>query len=149
MLFTIDFLFFSSSRSFLNIFCIFSIHASFLFLRLGSSLFSLLGILFQACCLFPLHSLGLVGFSFAPSFATYFTVISFCPTYCLRGLVSTGCRVVVHLASGVCPLVGAVGPVACLGFMLGRTGACSLAVGAESCPSECQGCIRTCVLGYL
>ena len=48
----------------------------FLFL-FGSSLLLLLWILFQVCCLFPLHLFALVGFYLNPSSVTYILVISF------------------------------------------------------------------------
>ena len=67
-----------------------------------SSLLSLLWILFQVDCLFPRHLFGLVGFYLAPSSAAYFSVFSFCLIYCVWGLLSAGCRVVVPLTSGVC-----------------------------------------------
>ena len=51
------------------------------------------------------------------------------------------------LASGVCPLVGEVGPWACAGFLVGGTGACALVGGTESCPSDGQGSFRWCALG--
>ena len=48
-------LFFSSSRSLVNTFCIFSIFAPFFFQDAGSFSLSLLGILFLEGCLSPLH----------------------------------------------------------------------------------------------
>ena len=118
-------LFFSSSRSFL----IFLIHASILFPRSWIiftviTLNSFSGRL--PVFLFPLHSYGLVGFYVPPSSASYFSVISFCLTYCFYVLLSTGCRVIVPLASVVCPLVSEVGPGACAGFLVGRPGACAM-----------------------
>ena len=53
--------------------------------------------------------------------------------------------IVVLLASGVCPLVGEVGPGACAGFLVGGTGACLLVGGAGSCPSGGQGRVKGCV----
>ena len=49
----------------------------------------------------------LCSYSFIPSSATYFFVISFCLTSCICGLLSAGCRTLV-LASDVCYLVGEV-----------------------------------------
>ena len=72
LFFIIVCLLFSSSRSLLNVSCIFSI----IFLRFGSSLLSLLWIVFQVDCLFPLHLFGLVGFYLAPSSAVCFCVFS-------------------------------------------------------------------------
>ena len=49
----------------------------FYFRDSGSSLLSLLWILFQVDCLFPLHLFGLVSFYLAPSSVTYFFAVSF------------------------------------------------------------------------
>ena len=68
---------------------------------------------FQVDCLSPLHLVVLVGFYLDPLSAIYFFVFSFCLNYCVCGLLFTGCRIVVPLASGVCPPVGEVGPKAC------------------------------------
>ena len=78
-------------------------------------------------------------FYFAPSSVTYFSVVSFCPNLvlfacfgfsclisCVYGLLSASYTVVVFLASVVCPLVVEVGPRACVGFLLQKTGACTL-----------------------
>ena len=80
---------------------------SFCFQDLGSSLVSLLWILFQGDCRSPLHLIALVLFYLAPLSATYFFVISFCLTFCVCGVLSAGCRTLV-LASDVCCLVGEV-----------------------------------------
>ena len=85
----------------------------FFFWDLGSSLLSLLSIIFQVDCLSPLHLVFLVSFYLAVSSARYFFVFSFCHTYCVCGLLSAGCRIVAPLASGVCPLLGEVGPETC------------------------------------
>ena len=81
--------------------------------------------LFQVDCLSPLYLVVPVGFYLVPLSVTqtYFSVDSFCLTYCVYGLLSTGCRIVVPLASGVCPLVGEVRPGACAGFLVEGTGA--------------------------
>ena len=55
--------------------------------------------------------------------------------------------VIVFLASGVCPLVGEVGPGAYVGFLVGGIGACALVGGAGSCPSSRQDYVTGCVLG--
>ena len=80
---------------------------------------------FQVDCLSPLHLVVHVGFYLVPSSVTetYFSVDSFCLTYCVYGLLSTGCRIVVPLASDVCPLVAEVHPGACAGFIVEGTGA--------------------------
>ena len=138
-------LFFSSSRSYVNLSFIFSICASILFPR--------------SCIIFTMNyfsgtlpissSFGLVGFYLATLSSTYFSVISFCLTYCVCCLLSAGCRVVVPLASDVCPLVGEVCPGACARFLLGGTGACPLVGRAGSCPSGGQGHVKECVFGCL
>ena len=51
----------------------------------------------------------------------------------------------VPLASGVCLLVGEIGPGSCAGFLVDRTGACPLVCRAGSCPSGGQGCVKGCV----
>ena len=73
------------------------------FWDLGSSLLSLLCIIFQVVYLFSLHLFGLVGFYLVPSFARYFSVFSFYLTYCVWVLPSPGYRVIVPLIFGLCP----------------------------------------------
>ena len=87
----------------------------------GSSVLSLLWILFQVDCLSLLHLVIFAGFYFAPSIATYSSIISFCLTVFVCGLLSAGCLTVVPLASGVCPLVDEVVPVAPADFLVRRT----------------------------
>ena len=45
--------------------------------------------------------------------------------------------------------MGEFGPVSCVGFLVGGTGACILVGGAESFPSDGQDHVRCCVLGCL
>ena len=71
-----------------------------------------------------------------PSSETYFSVVSFCLTFCVSNLHSAGCRIIIPLASGVCPLVDEAHPGTCAGFLVGETGVCPLLGGAESCPSD-------------
>jgi len=61
-----------------------------------------------------------------------------CPT--LHDLM--GCRFVAPLFSGIYPLVDELGPGACMGFLVGATGACPL-VGRAGfyCPSV-QGHVK-------
>ena len=114
VLFIADCLFFHSSMSLLNSSCIFSIHASSLFVcacilfsTFWSSLLSLIWILFQLNCLFSLHLFGLVDFYHVSSSAVCFSVFSFCLTYCVLSLFSTGLNIVVPLNCGICsPWVG-------------------------------------------
>ena len=49
------------------------------------------------------------------------------------------------LGSGVCPLVGEVGPGTCAGFLVGGIGACPLVGGVRFCPSGGQGHVK----GYI
>lgn len=56
----------------------------------------------------------------------YFSAISFCLTFSVCGLHSVDCRIVVPLASVVCPLMGEVGLGACVGFLVGEMGTYSL-----------------------
>ena len=71
-----------------------------------------------------------------------FPAVSFGLAFCVCGLLSTSCRVVAPLPSGVCPLVGGVEPGACIGFLVGGIGACPLVGGAGSCLSGGQGPVR-------
>ena len=59
-------------------------------------------ILFQSHCLTPLHLVVLLGFYLVPSIGTYFSADSFCLTFCVCGLLFSGRRCVVMLASGIC-----------------------------------------------
>ena len=90
-----------------------------------------------------------MGFYLIPSSAAYFSVVSFCLTFCVCGLLSAGCRIIVPLASGVCLRVDEFGPGACAGFLVGGTGACPLVGGAGFCPSGGQGHVKGCVLRWL
>ena len=90
-----------------------------------------------------------MGFYLVPSSKTYFSATSFCLTFCVCGLLSTGWKTVALLSSGVCPLVGVIGPEACAGFLVGGTGACLLVGGAGSCPSGGQSCVTRCVYRWL
>ena len=50
-------------------------------------------------CLSPDHLVVLTSFYLTPSSATYFLVISFCQTYCVCGLLSTGGGIIAPLPS--------------------------------------------------
>ena len=56
---------------------------------------------FQGDCLSLFHLVVLLGFYLVPSSGIYFSAVSFCLTFCVCGLRSAGCQIVV-LASGVC-----------------------------------------------
>ena len=103
------FLFFKSSSSLLNFSFIFLVCAAFFFQDLGSFLLLLLWIIFQVNCLSPLHLVVLQRFYLVSLSGMYFSVISFCLTFCICGLCSACCRIVVPLASGVCHMVGGSG----------------------------------------
>ena len=78
-----------------------------------------------------------MGFYLAPSSAVYFSVFSFYLTYCVWGLLFTGCRFIVPVVFGVVTLpVGKVDSVGCVGFLLEGIGACVLVDEAESCLSS-------------
>ena len=118
------------SHCFLNISCIILICVSILFLR-SWIIFTIITINYFSGRL-PISSsfscsCGFLSFSLI---CTNFSVISFHLTYCVCGLLSTGCRIIVPLASGVCPLVGEVGPGPSAGFLVGWAGACPLLGGA-------------------
>ena len=66
---------------------------------------------------------------------TYSSAVSFCLTFCVCDLRCLECRVVGPFASGVCLLVGEADLETCVGFLVGRPGACPLVGGAESCLS--------------
>ena len=100
------------------------VFSPFYFQDFGSSLLSLLCILFEVDCLFPLHLFGLVHFYLVPSSAAYFSVFSVYLTYCVWGLLFTGCRFIVLVVFGVCSPVGKVASVGCVGFLVEGTGAC-------------------------
>ena len=51
----------------------------------------------------------LLNFYLVPLPATYFSVISFCPIYCVFGLLSADSKIIVPFAVGLCPLVDEVG----------------------------------------
>lgn len=75
---------------------------------------------------------------------THFSAVSLCLTFCVCGLQSEGCRIVVPLASSDCPMVGEVGPMTSSGFLVGGTVACSLVGGPASCPAGEQCCVKGC-----
>ena len=90
-------------------------------------------------------SLGSVKYSSVSSClsGTYSFAVSFCLPFCVHG--SIGCRTVVPLDSGVCPLVGEVDPETCASFLVGGPGAFPLVGGAGSCSSGGQGHVKLCV----
>ena len=99
-------------------------------------------------CLTLLHLVVLIGFYLAPS-VIHFSVLSFCLTYHACGLFYTGCRILVSLATSVCPLVGEVGPRAYASFLVGEIGVCPLVSGAGSYPSGEQSHVEWYVLPCL
>ena len=98
MLFIIVCLLFSFSRSLLNVSYIFSI----LFTRFWI-IFTIITLnFFQVDCLFPLPCLVWWVFYLASSSAVYFSVFSFFLTYCVLGLLFTGCNIIVPIVFCVC-----------------------------------------------
>ena len=92
-------LFFHSSRSSLNISCIFSI----LFPRFWI-IFTLITLnCFSGRLPVSSHLFGPVGFYLALSSAVCLSVFSFCLTYCVWGLLFAGCRFAVPIVFGVFP----------------------------------------------
>ena len=97
LLFIIVCFLFSSSKSLLNVSSIYPI------------LFPRFWIIFTLITLnsfsgrLPISSslVCLVGFYLAPSSVAYFSVFSFCLTYCVWGLLFTGCRFIVCIVFGV------------------------------------------------
>ena len=88
---------FSSSRSLLNVSCIFSI----LFTRFWV-IFTII-ILNSFSGRLPIYSSFVRSGRFLPcSFICCFSVFSFCLTYCVWGLLFTGCRFVVPVVFRVC-----------------------------------------------
>ena len=84
-------------------------------------------------------------FYFVTSFAVYFSVVSFCLTICVHGLLSANCGIVVPLASGVCLLKSEVGPGTSSGRW-GRTDSCPLVGEAGSISSDVKDHVKGCVL---
>ena len=134
---------FSSSRSLLNVSCIFSI------------LFPRFWIIFTVITLNSFSSRLPISSSFVWScgFLPYsFTCCIFLCLLVLFNLVCLGspcCRLQCCSSSYFWCLspVGEVGPVACVGFLVGGTGACVLVSVAGSCPSGGQGHVHWCVWG--
>ena len=85
--------------------------------------------------LFPLHLFGLVSFYLAPLPVRYFSVFSFCriTVFEVSFPEAAGLYFLLLLLSAPS---GEVSPVACIGFLMGGTGACILVGGAESFPSD-------------
>ena len=73
--------------------------------------------------LFPLHLFGLGGFYLAPLPARYFSVFSFCriTVFEVSFPEAAGLYFLLLLLSAPS---GEVSPVACIGFLMGGTGAC-------------------------
>ena len=91
----------------------------FFFQDLGLSLLSLLWSIFWVICLSPLHLVVFLGFYFVPSSGTYSSSVSFCLTFCVYGVCSADCWIIIHSASAICPLSGEAGLEACAGFLIG------------------------------
>ena len=93
-----------SSRSLLNISCIFLICASIVFLRSWVIFLIITVNYFSGRLPLSTHSTSVVllGLCLVPSSGTYSSALWFCLTFCDRGFWCVGCRNVVPV---VCPLV--------------------------------------------
>lgn len=133
---------FKSFSSLLNISCLFFICASILFLRFW--------VIFTIITVHSFFKLTISSsfsssceFYFVTSFAVYFSVVSFCLTICVHGLLSANCGIVVPLASECLP-PPAVRLVQGLLQEVGRT---FLPSGRWSwiyflwCEGPCEGCV--------
>ena len=98
MLFIIVCLLFCSSRSLLNVSCIFSI----LFPRFWIIFTMLIWILFQVTAYFLFICLVCLVLALLLH-VLCFSLFSFCLTYCVWGLLFSGCRFVVPVVFGACP----------------------------------------------
>ena len=127
--------FFMSSRSLLNIFCIFLSCTSILFLR-SRIIFSIIPLNFRGVdCLSPPH-LVVLRFHLVPSSGTYSSPTSFCLTFCVCSFHSAGCRAVCSFASSVSPLADEAG----IRYL-------SRLPGGRACflPTSRQGHVKGCV----
>ena len=111
ILFISVYLFLKGSNSLLNISCILLVSASILFPR-SWIVFAVTTLnSFSGRLPLSLHLLVVLQFYFIP----YFSAVSFCLTFCVCLLHSSGCRTVILLGSGVCALMGEAGPGAYAG----------------------------------
>ena len=78
-----------------------------------------------------------------PSSGTHFSAVLCC--FCVCDLHTSGCRTVIPLTSGVCPLVGEAGPGLGQESLVGESGSCPLMGGAGSWPSSEQDYVKRCV----
>ena len=102
-------LFFKGSNSLLNISCILLVSASILFPR-SWIVFAVTTLnSFSGRLPLSLHLVVVPQFYFIP----HFSAVSFCLTFCICRLRSSGCSTVILLGSGVCTLMGEAGPGAC------------------------------------
>ena len=147
-LFIIDWLFFISSRSLLNISCIFSILSPdylsvtpFCFQDFGSFLLSFFWILFQVDSLSPLLWFGLVGIYHVPLLAEYFSAFSLFRLLCLGWPF---CMLEVWGSSLLWRFlpVGGITWVTCQGFLVRETCIGVLVGGAGSLLSGVQWSVQ-------
>ena len=117
----------------------------FYFWDFGSTLLSLLWILFQVYYPFPLYLFGLGGFYHAPSSAVCFSVFSFCLINVFGVSFPQLARFQVPFTCEVCS--PGWGWTSVLWRLPGRgeTGACVLVSGSRSCLAEGQCHIQWCV----
>ena len=145
MLFTIVCLLFSSSRSLLNVSCIF-----FILVPRFWIIFTIITLNCYSGRL-PISSSFLWSGGFLP--CSFICCVFLC-LLILLNLLRLGSpfhRLQVHSSRCFWCLspVGKVGSVACVGFLVEGTGACVLVDEAGSCFSGGQDCIQLCVLGCL
>ena len=138
-------LLFSSSKSFINVSCIFSI------------LFPRFWIIFPIVTLNCFSGRLPISSSFVWSAGFLPCSFIFCVFLCLLILLNLLCLGSpfrrLQVRSSCCfwclPPVAEVGSVGCVGFLVEGTSACVLVDEAGSCLSGGQGCVWWCVLGCL
>ena len=145
MLFIIVCLLFSSSRSLLNVYCIFSI------------LFPRFWIIFTIITLNSFFGTLPISSSFVCSGGLLPCSLFCCVFLCLLillillclGLHFADCRFVVPVVFCCLPPVGKVDSVGCVGFLVEGNGACVLVDEVWSCLSGGQEYVQWCVLACL
>ena len=146
----VDSLFFISSTLLLNVSCIFSIHASILFI----CAFILFLKFWVICTIITMNSFpgrlpifsSFVWFD-VPWSAACFSVFSLCLIFCVWGLLYIGCKTIVPLTCGVCSHCVGLDQCFVKVSWSGGTGSCVLVGRAWCCPCKGQFCAQWCVMG--
>ena len=86
---------------------------------LGSSFQSSVRIISRLDWLSPVQLVLVLEFYLVPSSGIYSSSVSFCLTFCVYGVCSAGCWIIIHSTSAICPLPGEAGLEACAGFLVG------------------------------